>query len=274
MDFFSTEHLKALAEQYLVPFAINLVLAALVFIVGRWVARGLKSLMGRLLERRLDASLVKFLCSVAYALMMVIVIIAALDRLGVKTTAAVAVLGAAGLAVGLALQGSLGNFAAGVMIILFRPYRVGDVISAAGQVGKVDEIQTFNTVLLTADNRVIIIPNGQVIGGIIENITQQQTRRIDLVFGVGYGDDLKKAKAILERLVAEDDRILKDPAPQVAVSELADSSVNFVCRPWVKGDDYWTVRFDLIERVKLTFDAEGISIPFPQRDVHIYNDAA
>lgn len=274
MDFFSTEHLKALAEQYLVPFAINLVLAALVFIVGRWVARGLKRLMGRLLERRLDASLVKFLCSVAYALMMVIVIIAALDRLGVKTTAAVAVLGAAGLAVGLALQGSLGNFAAGVMIILFRPYKVGDVINAAGQVGKVDEIQTFNTVLLTADNRVIIIPNGQVIGGIIENITQQETRRIDLVFGVGYGDDLKKAKAILERLVAEDDRILKDPAPQVAVSELADSSVNFVCRPWVKAGDYWTVRFDLIERVKLTFDAEGISIPFPQRDVHIHQDAA
>ena len=270
-DFLSVEKAKQLAEEYLIPFGLNLLMAILVFYIGRMVARIIVKAVDKLMTKsEMDESLRKFVTDLAYAMLMVVVVIAALDRLGVKTTAAVAVLGAAGLAIGLALQGSLGNFASGVMIILFKPYKVGDVISVAGHTGGVDAIKVFVTILVTPDNRQIAIPNGQITGGSIVNLTARGTRRIDLVAGIGYDDDIKLAKQTLEEILAADDRILKDPAPQVAVSELADSSVNFVVRPWVNSADYWDVMFDVTEAIKLTFDEKGISIPFPQRDVHMH----
>ena len=270
-DFLSVEKAKQLAEEYLIPFGLNLLMAVLVFYIGRMVARIIVKAVDKLMTKsEMDESLRKFVTDLAYAMLMVVVVIAALDRLGVKTTAAVAVLGAAGLAIGLALQGSLGNFASGVMIILFKPYKVGDVISVAGHTGGVDAIKVFVTILVTPDNRQIAIPNGQITGGSIVNLTARGTRRIDLVAGIGYDDDIKLAKQTLEEILAADDRILKDPAPQVAVSELADSSVNFVVRPWVNSADYWDVMFDVTEAIKLTFDEKGISIPFPQRDVHMH----
>jgi len=273
MDFFSVDYLKHLADQYLVPFGINLVIALLVFYVGRGIARLIVRMLNRVAERsNVDESLRKFLLDLAYGMLMAIVIIAALERLGVKTTAAIAILGALGLAIGLALQGSLGNFASGVLIIMFKPYKVGDLVEAAGHIGVVDEIKVFNTVLRTADNIQILIPNGQVTGGSIKNMSVRGTRRIDLTFGIGYDDDLKKAKAMIEKVLSEDSRILPEPAYQVAVSNLGDSSVDFVVRPWVNTPDYWAVRFDLIEKLKLEADAQGISIPFPQRDVHFYEE--
>lgn len=274
MDIFSLDYLKHLANGYLVPFLINLVLAGLVFYIGRAVARVLVRAFTNIVGPKLDASLVKFLADLLYAVLLMIVVITALERLGVKTTAAIAVLGAAGLAIGLALQGSLGNFASGVMIILFKPYRVGDFVSVAGNSGTVEAIRIFNTVLITPDNRTILIPNGQITSGSIENLTVRGERRVDMVFGIGYDDDIKKAKELLRRIVSEDERVMAEPAPLVALSELADSSVNFVVRPWVKASDYWAVKFDITERVKLEFDANGISIPFPQRDVHVHNVAA
>jgi len=271
---FSLAYLEYLANVYLVPFGIRLIIAFLVFYIGKTVAKAIVNAVNKMTEGRLDDSLRRFLSSVLHGLLLAVVIIAALERLGVQTTAAVAILGAAGLAIGLSLQGTLGNFAAGVLIILFRPYKIGDVINAGGHIGKVEGIEVFNTVLLTPDNRKIIIPNGQIAGGSIENLSAMPTRRIDMVFGIGYGDDIKKAKNILDELIAADDRILKDPAPTVAVGELADSSVNFVVRPWVNSADYWNVKWDLTEAVKLRFDKEGISIPFPQQDVHMHNVAA
>ncbi|RMH36538.1 MAG: mechanosensitive ion channel family protein [Deltaproteobacteria bacterium] len=264
------ETVRSIASDYLLPFAVNLAVAAGIFVVGRWVARAVVRAVDRVLEPRVEPALRKFLCDLCYALFVTMVVIAALERVGVETTAAIAVLGAAGLAVGFALQGSLGHFAAGVMIMLFKPYRVGDVVSVAGHTGKVDAIQIFNTVLVTGDNRQILVPNGEIVGGTIENLTVRGTRRIDLVFGVGYDDDLQKVREILLRVVTSDPRVLADPAPQIAVAELADSAVNWVCRPWVNADDYWSVRFDLVERVKAEFDAAGISFPYPQRDVHIH----
>jgi len=180
------------------------------------------------------------------------------------------VLGALGLAVGLALKDSLSNIAAGIMIILFRPFRIGDAVTIAGVTGSVQQIGLFNTVLHTPDNQKIIVPNSKILGDIITNITANETRRIDLVVGISYEDDIDKAKAILWELAAKDQRILKDPAPTIAVAELADSSVNLVFRPWVKTSDYWAVRFDLTEQIKKTFDAEGVSIPYPQQDVHLF----
>jgi small conductance mechanosensitive channel len=274
VDIFSVEYAEHLADAYAVPFAINLVLAALVFFVGRIIARALERFAGRLFERaNMDRSLSNFLCDLIYALLLMIVIIAAFERLGVKTTAAIAVLGAAGLAIGLALQGSLGNFAPGVMLIFFKPYAVGDVVTVAGSTGTVESIQIFTTVLLTADNQKIIIPNGQITSDSITNITALETRRVDLVFGIGYGDDIVKARGIIESVINADERILKDPAPVIAVNELGDNSVNFVVRPWCKTSDYWAVRWSVIEQVKIAFDANGISIPFPQRDVHIHQAA-
>jgi small conductance mechanosensitive channel len=201
---------------------------------------------------------------------MTIVAIAAINQLGVQTTSLVAVVGAAGLAVGLALQGSLANFAAGVLIVLFRPYQAGDMIEAAGESGVVQEVQIFTTIINTLDNKKVIIPNSQIMGGSITNYTANELRRVDLVAGVSYEDDLDKVKAALQDVVAADKRVVADPAPTIAVSEMADSSINFVVRPWVTPDDYWDVYFDLTEAIKKRFDQEGISIPFPQRDVHIY----
>jgi small conductance mechanosensitive channel len=213
--------------------------------------------------------LARFLGNILYAVLLVAVIIAAVDQLGVNTTSLLAVFGAAGLAVGLALQNSLSNFSAGVMLIIFRPFKVGDFIEAAGVTGVVEEVQIFNTLLKTPDNREIIVPNGQIYSGTITNFSARDTRRIDLVFGIGYDDDIKKAKQLIEQIMTADDRILKEPAAAVALGELADSSVNINVRPWVKSENYWPVRADLLENVKAAFDANGISIPFPQRDVHM-----
>ncbi len=270
---FSVEYLEYSANQYLLPFGIRIVMALLVFYVGRAVARAIVRGVDKLTEGRLDDSLRKFVRSVLHGMLLAVVVIAALERLGVQTTAAVAILGAAGLAIGLSLQGTLGNFAAGVMIILFRPYKIGDVICAGGYTGKVEGIEVFSTILLTPDNRKIIIPNGQIAGGSVENYSAMPTRRVDLVFGIGYDDDIRKAKEILESLVAADERILKEPSPVIALGELADSSVNFVVRPWVNSADYWAVLWDMNESVKLRFDEEGISIPYPQQDVHMHNAA-
>jgi small conductance mechanosensitive channel len=273
MDYFSVDHLKVLADQYLIPFGINLLLALLVYYIGRSVARLIIRVLDRIAERsNVDESLRKFLLDLAYGLLMAVVVIAALERLGVKTTAAIAILGALGLAVGFALQGSLGNFASGVLIIAFKPYKVGDLVEVAGHTGVVDEIKVFNTVLRTPDNIQILIPNGQVTGGTIKNMNTRGIRRIDMVFGIGYDDDIKKAKEMIEKVLSEDSRILAEPKYQVAVSNLGDSSVDFVVRPWVKAEDYWGVRFDVTEKLKLEADAAGISIPFPQRDVHLYEE--
>jgi small conductance mechanosensitive channel len=271
MEFFSIDKLELWAEVYAVPFVIDLVFAALIFVVGRWVARGLARVLDRAMGRsKLEPSLQKFVADIAYAFMLAIVVIAALEQLGVKTTAAIAIIGAAGLAIGLALQGSLGNFASGVMILTFKPYRVGDFVNVAGQSGTVEAIKMFNTVLVTPDNRVIMVPNGKVTSDTIENVNQRGTRRIDLVFGISYDDDLGKARTMIEEVLAAEPRLLPEPAPTVAVSELADSSVNFIVRPWVTTSDYWAVRFALIEALKRTADERGITIPYPQRDVHLH----
>jgi small conductance mechanosensitive channel len=259
---------------YVVPWSINIALAIVVFIVGRLVAKVLVKVLERLLVRaKVDAMLVEFIGSIASAALILFVIIASLDMLGVNTTSLIAMLGAAGLAVGLALQGSLQNFASGVLLIIFRPFQVGNYIDAGGISGTVEKITIFNTIMLTPDNREIIVPNGSVYGGTITNYSARDTRRVDMVFGISYGDDIKKAKDILMQAMESDERILKDPVPMVALAELADSSVNFVVRPWVNAADYWGVKFDFTEKIKLSFDQNGVSIPFPQMDLHM-NQAA
>lgn len=259
-------------DAYLIPWGIKLLTAALVFVIGRWLAKLLMKLLQRVLDRaKVDPMLGKFLVSIGYGVLLVVVAIAALDRLGVNTTSLLAVLGAAGLAVGLALKDSLSNFAAGVMLILFRPFKIGDFIEAAGTSGVVEHIQVFSTVLRTGDNREIIVPNGAIFRGTIVNVTARATRRIDLVMGIGYEDDIAKARDLISQVLAEDERILKDPAPAINIADLAESSVNINVRPWVNSGDYWAVRSDLLEKIKAAFDSNGISIPFPQRDVHLYN---
>ncbi|HED64367.1 MAG TPA: mechanosensitive ion channel [Planctomycetes bacterium] len=254
-------------QGYLMP----LVMALVIFIVGRWVAKMVKGLLHKVLTARgVDSTLTGFLESIAYMLLMTMVVIAAVSKLGVDTTSFAAILAAAGFAIGMALQGSLGNFAAGVMIILFRPFKAGDFVEIAGQAGVVLEVQVFATMLKTGDNKKVIIPNGAITGGNIVNYSAHDTRRVDMVFGCGYGDDILKAKAILMDILEKDERVLKDPAPSVALCELADSSVNFNVRPWVKSADYWDVRAAVHEQVKLRFDAEGLEIPYPQRDVHMH----
>jgi small conductance mechanosensitive channel len=249
--------------------------AIAVFVIGRWIAKALTKLVQRLMERsKVDPTLVKFAGSVTYIALFTFVILAALAQVGIQTTSFIAVLGAAGLAIGLALQGSLSNFAAGFLMILFRPFKVGDFIEGAGVAGTVEEIQIFTTTVMTPDNKTVIIPNAKLTGDNIVNYTKKGTRRVDMVFGIGYGEDIDKARQVIRDIVSKDARILKDPAPVIAVSELADSSVNFVVRPWSKADDYWNVYFDVTEKVKKALDAEGINIPFPQRDVHIYEHKA
>lgn len=255
---------------YVVPFLTNLVLAAVIFFGGRFVIRLLMSLVRKLFERSgWEDILINFVCSIINALLLLVVIVAALDQLGVNTTSLIALIGAAGLAVGLALQGSLQNFAAGVMLTIFRPFKAGDYVEAGGTGGTVEAITIFTTTLRTPDNREVIVPNGSIYSGTITNFSARPTRRIDLVFGVSYGDDLKKAKEVIGQILSQDERILDDPEPLIAVAELGDSSVNFYVRPWVNSGDYWAVRFDLTEKIKLAFDENGISIPFPQMDVHV-----
>ena len=268
---FDAEKMSQLIDTYLIPWSINIVMALVIYIVGRFIVGVVVNLFGKILARsKYDAMLVDFVKAIVNAVLMLFVIVAALDRLGVDTTSLVAILGAAGLAIGLSLQGSLQNFAAGVMLLVFRPFKAGDFVEAGGTSGVVKSISIFTTIMTTPDNKEIIVPNGSIYSGNIINYSAKPTRRVDMVVGISYDSDLKKAKAILNEMVAADERILKDPAPTVAVSELADSSVNFVVRPWVASADYWAVKFDFTEAVKLRFDAEGIIIPYPQMDVHLH----
>ncbi len=258
---------------YVEQYGLALLFAIVILIVGSWAAKIVRGSVQRLLAKRnMDPIVVSFLGNLTYVILMVVVVLAALGKVGVQTTSFVAILGAAGLAVGLALQGSLANFAAGFLLVVFRPFKKGDYIEAGGTAGIVEEIQVFATILKTPDNRRVIVPNGKVMGDNITNYSAMETRRMDLVFGVSYTDDVAKVKAVLKRIAEEDARVLKDPAPAILLSELGDSSVNFIMRIWVKGSDYWPVTFETREKVKLTFDKEGICIPFPQRDVHLYSE--
>ena len=269
------ENIMGKIGEYLVTYGLSVLAAVIIFIVGRWLAKLVSKLVGKgMAKSKVDEILVTFVQNLCYVALLVFVIIAALSKLGIQTASFIAVVGAAGLAVGLALQGSLANFASGVLMLIFKPFRVGDFVEVAGAKGTVKEIQIFTTILASPDNVKVIIPNAQVTGGNILNYSVNGTRRVDLVVGVSYEDDLKKAQEVIEQVLAGDDRILKDPAPTVAVSELGDSSVNFVVRPWVKSADYWAVYFDLTKTVKLTLDQKGISIPYPQRDVHMIPSSA
>lgn len=264
---FSTEALTAMIMTY----GVKLVGAIFTLLIGLWVANIILGVVRKILERsKVDQSLNSFLCSLVSILLKVMVYITALSVLGVEMTSFVAILGAAGLAVGLALSGTLQNFAGGVMILFFKYFKVGDFIEAQGYMGTVKEIQIFVTILTTPDNKTIILPNGPLSTGSLTNFSTQPLRRVDWTFGIGYGDNVDKAYEVLGKLIADDDRILKDPEPFMAVSALADSSVNIVVRVWVNAADYWGVHFQMNEMVYKTFDKEGLSIPFPQRDVHIH----
>ena len=270
MNILESFDIEKLTNSYVIPWGINIALALAVFIIGRMVANAIVSLVEKLLSKaKMEQILINFISSIVSAALLIFVIAAALDQLGVDTTSIIALLGAAGLAVGLALQGSLQNFAAGVMLIVFRPFKAGDFVEAGGTMGVVEKINIFSSVFRTGDNKEVIVPNGAIYGGTITNFSARATRRIDMVFGIGYGDDIRKARDVIKNLLAADDRVLKDPEPLIAVGELGNNSVNFNVRPWVNSDDYWPVKFDLNERVKLAFDENGISIPYPQMDVHM-----
>ena len=254
-------------------FLLSLAAAIAIFVIGRIVIRFIVSGMRKGMQRqRVDRTLETFICNIVQIGLLIVVLLMALGTLGVQTSSFVAVLGAAGLAVGLALQGSLSNFAAGVLIVFFRPYKAGDYIEAAGVSGTVEEVQILTTILNTPDNKRIIVPNGQVMAGVITNYSANDTRRVDLVVGVSYGNDLHRVRTALEELVAADERILPEPACTIAVLELGEHGVRFACRPWVKSDDYWPVWFDLTEGVTKRFDDDGITIPYPHA-VHLYAEA-
>jgi small conductance mechanosensitive channel len=256
---------------YVVPWSINIVMALVVFVVGRWLAKAISRLTRKIMRKAsVEEILINFIGNIVYTALLVVVIIAALDQLGINTASILAVFAAAGLAVGLALKDSLANFAAGVMLVLFKPFKAGDFVEVAGHQGVIEHIRIFNTTLKTGDNREITIPNGNIFGNSIVNYSARDTRRIDLVIGIGYGDDLRKARTLIEEVIKADGRILAEPEPVVMLLELADSSVNFAVRPWVKSEDYWAVRADLLENIKTKFDSNGISIPFPQREIHVY----
>jgi small conductance mechanosensitive channel len=258
-----------IALNYASEYGLKLLGALLIFFIGKWVIKKVTKVIRAFMHKaKVDKTLIEFGSSLIYFLLLLMVIMASLNALGVNTTSFIAVLGAASLAVGLALQGTLSNIGAAVLIIVFRPFKVGDSIDAAGAMGKVTNINLFSTIITPADNRAIIIPNSSIIAGNITNFTSQNERRVDLTFGIGYGDDLKLAKETLMEILKADEKVLAEPEPFVAVSALAESSVNFTVRSWVKTDDYWDVYFGLTEKVKLAFDEKGISIPFPQMDIH------
>jgi len=258
-------------QELLVVHGIKIIIALVIFIVGRWIVKAVRNFIKSMMTKKnVDPAVNSFVCSLIYVTLLIFVIIAALAQVGIQTTSLIAVLGAASLAIGLALQGSLANFAAGVLLIIFRPFKVGDYVECAGTAGAVDEMQIFTTQLKSPDNKKIIIPNAKLLGDVITNYSAQETRRVDLVIGVSYSDDLQKVEKVLTDILSQDERVLKDPAPTIAVLELADSSVNFAVRPWVKTGDYWNVYFALTKNIKMRLDAEGIAIPFPQRDVHLY----
>ncbi len=254
----------------IIEYGLSVVGAIVVFIIGRMIAGWARSKMTKALTMAgTDASLIPFFASMLYYVIIGVVLIAVLNLFGIETTSLIAVFGAAGLAVGLALQGTLSNFAAGVMLLIFRPIRVGDFVEVAGQAGTVKEISIFNTIMHTGDNVRIVIPNAAVYGDTVKNFSYNDTRRIDLVMGIGYGDDIGNAISIIERVITSDERTLSDPAPTVAVAELADSSVNLVVRPWCAAGDYWGLRWDLTRKLKEELEAGGCNIPFPQTDVHV-----
>jgi len=265
-------------QQYIdlaITWGIKILGAIAIFIIGKWLAKVVTNLIKKALEKsKVDVTLVKFLGDLSYFGLLILVIIAALGTLGVDTTSFAAIVAAAGLAVGFALQQNVSNFGAGVVILFLRPFKIGDFVEIAGTAGVVDAIGIFNTTLKTGDNRIIIIPNSNIIGNNIVNYSREAIRRIDLVIGVGYEDDLKLVKQTLQEIVNSNEKILKDPAPAIALAELADSSVNFNVRPWVKSEDYWSVRSELLEKIKLTFDEKGINIPYPQMDIHLDQKAA
>ena len=268
-------NIEEIISTYIIPWSINILLALAVFIVGRWIANLVVRIIKRLMKTaNMDEVLVGFLSSILNVVLLVVVVIAAIEQLGVNTTSLLAVFAAAGLAVGLALKDSLSNFTAGVMLIIFKPFKVGDFIEAAGTSGVVEVIRVFSTQLRTGDNREIIVPNSQIYSGIITNFSAREQRRIDLVIGIGYEDDIRAAKQTLEEILKADTRILNDPAPVILVTELGESSIDLAVRPWVNSVDYWNVRSDLLETIKHEFDAKGISIPYPQRDVHMHQTAA
>lgn len=255
-------------DLHIVPWSLKVGVALTIFIVGQIAAKVISRALEKVLTHtKLDRILIDFLGSVVRALLLVVVLVAALDHLGVNTNSLIAMLGAAGLAIGLALQGSLQNFAAGFMLLIFRPFKAGDFVEAAGASGIIETIGIFSTKLYTGDNKEVIIPNGAIYSSNIINYSSRQTRRIDMIFAVSYSDDIRLAKEIILKVITEEERVLAEPAAEVAVGELAASSVNFVARPWVKADDYWAVRFALNEKIKLAFDANKITIPFPQTDV-------
>lgn len=262
--------IEALISDYAMPWGIKILLALVIFYIGRMVVgivvNSVKKIM---LGRGMDEILVTFLTSIIRWVLLLFVIVAALSQLGINTNSLVALLGAAGLAIGLSLQSSLSNFASGVMLIIFRPFTKGDFVEAGGATGVVDSISIFTTTMTTPDNKEVIIPNGSILGNNITNYSARPTRRVDMVFGISYDDDIRKAKQLLEEIIAADDRVLADPAPVIALGELADSSVNFLVRPWAKSSDYWAVLWDTTEAVKLKFDEAGISIPYPQMDIHM-----
>jgi small conductance mechanosensitive channel len=262
------------AQELITFYGLKVIAAIAIFVIGRYVAIAVRGVLRRTLRKSaVDETLVTFVVNVAYTLLLAFVVIAALGQLGVQTASFVAVVGAAGLAIGLALQGSLANFAAGVLMIIFKPFKAGDYIEAGGIAGTVEGLSIFTTELKTPDNKKVIVPNAKITSDNIVNYSAKDQRRIDIVAGVSYRDDLDKVRQVLKGILDEDERILKDPAPTIGVLALADSSINFAVRPWVKTGDYWAVYFDTHEKIKKRFDAEGISIPFPQRDVHLYKVA-
>lgn len=275
MDPDKVSQLLEMGKELAITYGIKVITALVIFIIGKMVANWVKKLVIKVMKKAdVDQMIISFTSSIAYIAMLAFVVVAALGQLGIQTTSFIAILGAAGLAIGLALQGSLANFAAGFLLIIFRPFKVGDVIEAAGVTGKVNAIHIFTTTLTTPDNKTIIVPNAKLGSDNIVNYSTQATRRVDLTVGVSYDADLKEVRTILEDIVSKDSRILSDPAHQIAVSELGDNSVNFVVRLWVESADYWDVFFNTTETVKTRFDAAGIGIPFPQRDVHVYEHKA
>ncbi|CAA6800767.1 MAG: Small-conductance mechanosensitive channel [uncultured Campylobacterales bacterium] len=259
------------ALPFITEYGLKLLTAIIIFFIGRYIAKKLVKIVDVILQKsNVETTLSRFLENIVYYVLMIVILLACASSLGIDTTSFLAILGTAGLAVGLALKDSLSNFAAGVMIILLKPFKVGDLIDVAGKTGSVKNISIFNTELCSADNKKVLVPNGSIIGDTITNINANGRRRLDMVFGVGYNDNLAKVKEIIKQILANDSRILTDEeAPRVGVLELADNSVNFAVRPWVNSEDYWGVYFDTHEKVKIEFDKAGISIPYPQRDIHI-----
>lgn len=261
---------STLWETMILPWVIRTAIAIVIFYVGRIAVKMIVDFVDKMMRtREMDEVLIKFLCSILRWMLLLFVIIAALSQLGINTTSLIALLGAAGLAIGLALQGSLSNFAAGVMLIVFRPFTKGHFVEAGGAMGVVDKISIFTTTLTTPDNREVIVPNGSILSNNITNFSARDTRRVDMVFGISYDDDIRQARSLLEEIIAADERILAEPEPVVALGELADSSVNFLVRPWVNSADYWAVLWDTTAEVKLKFDEAGLTIPYPQMDLHI-----